>query len=284
MTEKEKAKGKAVIVGEQKSFLFMGLKNRLSDCGIEGIYSSPNIADLKSKGGKLDPIIYYAGDELYSHIGKDFLEGLKSLCLEEGRFLILVGEKSEYTKVTETIPKSAIVKWYPRPVDVDALLITIQDCLKGYIKPAKRHHILIVDDDIVYLSMLNEILKDIYRITTVDSGEKAMTWLYENRVDLILLDYEMPETDGPEVFSMLKSKEHLKHIPIMFLTGKQDRESVMKVLALGPEDYILKSGDKKILLDKLEKYFEKERLKAEANAAALPDLSDIEKLLAELNM
>lgn len=282
MTEKDKAK--AVIVGEQKSFLFIGVRSRLSDFGIEGIYFSPNIADVKSRGGKHDPIIYYAGDELYSHIGKDFLEGLKSLCLEEERLLILVGEKSDYMKVTEIIPKSAIVKWFQRPLDMDALLVTVQDCIKGYIKPAKRHHILIVDDDIVYLSMLNEILKDIYRITTVDSGEKAMMWLYENRVDLILLDYEMPEIDGPEFFFMLKSKAHLKHIPVMFLTGKQDRESVMKVLDLGPEGYILKGGDKKVLLDKLEKYFEKERLKAEAHTETLPDLSDIEKLLVELNM
>ena len=282
MTEKDKAK--AVIVGEQKSFLFIGVRSRLSDFGIEGIYSSPNNADVKSRGGKHDPIIYYAGDELYSHIGKDFLEGLKSLCLEEERLLILVGEKSDYMKVTEIIPKSAIVKWFQRPLDMDALLVTVQDCIKGYIKPAKRPHILIVDDDIVYLSMLNEILKDIYRITTVDSGEKAMMWLYENRVDLILLDYEMPEIDRPEFFSMLKSKAHLKHIPVMFLTGKQDRESVMKVLDLGPEGYILKGGDKKVLLDKLEKYFEKERLKAEAHTETLPDLSDIEKLLVELNM
>ena len=95
-----------------------------------------------------DPIIYYLDDDIYTVRGEDFMKELKNLCLEQQRMVILVGAKAEYESAMEIIPKSAIVEWFARPVDMDALLKTIESTINGEIAPARRHHILIVDDDV----------------------------------------------------------------------------------------------------------------------------------------
>ena len=88
-----------------------------------------------------------------------------------------------------------------------------------------------------------------------NSGLQAIKWLGKNKADLILLDYEMPITDGPQVLEMLRSDEDTKYIPVMFLTGKGDKESVMSVLSLKPQGYFLKTIDKIELLEKLKEFF-----------------------------
>jgi CheY-like chemotaxis protein len=65
----------------------------------------------------------------------------------------------------------------------------------------------------------------------------------------------MPVTSGPQVLEMLRSDDETKNIPVMFLTGKSDKESVMKVVALKPEGYFLKSIQREELLEKLHEFF-----------------------------
>jgi CheY-like chemotaxis protein len=89
----------------------------------------------------------------------------------------------------------------------------------------------------------------------VNSGLQAIKFLGKNKVDLILLDHEMPVTSGPQVLEMLRSDEETKSIPVMFLTGKSDKNSVMEVVALKPEGYFLKTIEKEELLEKLQEFF-----------------------------
>ena len=84
-------------------------------------------------------------------------------------------------------------------------------------------------------------------------------YIADNKPDLILLDYEMPVTSGPQVLEMIRSETKTDTIPVIFLTGKGDRESVLKVLALKPDGYLLKSMDKAALLKSLEEFFEKKK-------------------------
>ena len=94
----------------------------------------------------------------------------------------------------------------------------------------------------------------------VASGVQAIRYLAKNKVDLVLLDYEMPVTNGPMVLEMLRSESDSGNIPVMFLTGKNDRDSVMSVLDLKPVDYLLKTIDKESLIAKLNEFFSRTRL------------------------
>ncbi len=103
--------------------------------------------------------------------------------------------------------------------------------------------------------MIMDWLKDKYRVFLANSGMKAITWLAKNHADLILLDYEMPITSGPQVLEMIRFDAETADIPVMFLTEKGDRESIMKVLALKPVGYQLKTIDRNTLRENIDHYF-----------------------------
>ena len=106
------------------------------------------------------------------------------------------------------------------------------------------------------MNLIREWLKDSYKVSMANSGLQAIKWLGINKVDLILLDHEMPITTGPQVLEMLRSEPETKGIPVIFLTGKGDKESVMQVVALKPEGYFLKTVKRDELLEKLKEFFD----------------------------
>ena len=90
---------------------------------------------------------------------------------------------------------------------------------------------------------------------------QAITFIAKNTPDLILLDYEMPVTTGPQVLEMIRSEVSSEGIPVIFLTGKGDKESVTKVLSLKPNGYILKTVGKEKLLSQIDDFFEGKKAK-----------------------
>ena len=89
------------------------------------------------------------------------------------------------------------------------------------------------------------------------NGVQAISYLAKNKADLVLLDYEMPVANGPQVLEMLRGDSETDQIPVMFLTGHGDKDSVLSVVSLCPVDYLLKTIDKATLLEKLEAFFAK---------------------------
>ena len=80
-----------------------------------------------------------------------------------------------------------------------------------------------------------------------------------NRPDLIILDYEMPICDGKQVLQMIRSEMEFADIPVIFLTGRGDRESVMEVMALKPAGYLLKSMRPIEIIQAINEFFEKQK-------------------------
>lgn len=115
--------------------------------------------------------------------------------------------------------------------------------------------IMIVDDDKVMLRAMVNILKDTYRTTVATSAMQALQMLATVKPNLILLDLQMPVCDGVQMFNMLRSNEDTKEIPVIFLTGSADAETVRRVMRLNPAGYILKSTKPNIILEKLHDYF-----------------------------
>lgn len=73
-----------------------------------------------------------------------------------------------------------------------------------------------------------------------NSGINVISLLCRNHGDLILLDYEMSVVSRFQVFEMLKAEPSTQNIPVIFLTAKDDKSTVMKVLASKTEKYLLK--------------------------------------------
>ena len=120
---------------------------------------------------------------------------------------------------------------------------------------AAQKRILIVDDDPVMLRTLKELLQDKYRVFMANSGMTAVQMLVNTQVDLILLDYEMPVVKGPQVLEMLRSDPKTANIPVMFLTSKSDRESVVQVMSMKVANYLLKSQPQAELKGIIDQFF-----------------------------
>jgi len=118
--------------------------------------------------------------------------------------------------------------------------------------------ILVVDDSIEYITLLTKYLKDEgYEIIFAKNGEKALEIISNQKIELILLDIEMPVMDGYETAKHLKNPlneteyegyEKYSHIPIIFLTANNESENISKGFELGAADYITKPFNKKELL------------------------------------
>ncbi len=103
-----------------------------------------------------------------------------------------------------------------------------------------RLKVLIVDDSLTVRQSMKKLLEEDYDVSMVDSGLAAIRAITLNRPNLILLDYEMPVCDGQQTLAMLRSDQHFADIPVVFLTGRSDPESVRKVMVLKPAGYLLK--------------------------------------------
>jgi len=112
--------------------------------------------------------------------------------------------------------------------------------------------ILIVDDDESTLWFLTELLGTEYTIHTTKHGGDALRKMKEILPDLVLLDIIMPEIDGYDVLKLIKDDELISHIPVVFLTAKDDSQSEVDGLSLGAVDYIGKPLDIPILRKRIE--------------------------------
>ena len=110
---------------------------------------------------------------------------------------------------------------------------------------------MIIDDSPGMLKAIKEQLGSDYEVATAINGKIAFKYLQNKTVDLILLDYAMPEEDGPAVFEKLLANPKTANIPVIFLTGINDSAMIQKALSLKPKGYMLKPVDKETLLTKV---------------------------------
>lgn len=105
--------------------------------------------------------------------------------------------------------------------------------------PAKKC-ILVVDDSVTMLKTINRYLHEDYEVATAPSGKVAYKFLEKKKVDMILLDYEMPDENGPAVLEKLRQNPLTANIPVVFLTGVTERSKIAQALTLQPQGYLLK--------------------------------------------
>lgn len=113
--------------------------------------------------------------------------------------------------------------------------------------------ILVLDDSPIMPKVIREQLEEFYDVVIVTNGRLALKYLKENKVDMMLLDYDMPEMSGLDVLKAMKADTATRNIPAVFLTGVSDRAKIAQALALGPQGYLLKPIDKEKLFAMIHK-------------------------------
>ena len=247
--------GRVLIVTEKESFLANSLMQKLDGYGILSMLSHGNIKEIDSLRDTIDLVILFMTEDM-EDMGKTLVY-IKDMVSDLDIKIILIGDDDEHNAVIKIIPETIVLEHFKRPLIMDDLLKCILKYMEENSGENRKKTVLIVDDDITYMRTVYEWLKDSYHIGMASSGVQAISYLAKNKADLILLDYEMPVADGPQVLKMLNADSQTDRIPVMFLTGHGDVDSVLSVVSLSPVDYLLKTIDKETLLGKLDDFFKK---------------------------
>lgn len=115
--------------------------------------------------------------------------------------------------------------------------------------------ILIIDDEREIVDTVSLMLKARdYAIVSALDGQDGLDKAKAEQPDLILLDIMMPGMDGYTVCLKLKSSKDTKNIPVVIISGKAEREAIVKSHSLGVSNFIVKPFNLPTLLGKLGKY------------------------------
>jgi putative two-component system response regulator len=121
--------------------------------------------------------------------------------------------------------------------------------------------VLIVDDIEANREVLTRRLQNgEFQIATAEDGQQAVDLMAQEPFDVILLDIQMPRMDGFQVLEHMKSRDNLRHIPVIVISALDDLESVVRCIELGAEDYLTKPFNKVLLKARISACLDRKRL------------------------
>ena len=119
--------------------------------------------------------------------------------------------------------------------------------------------ILAVDDNSISLAAIEQELKKDYEVIPINSGDRALQYLRREKPDLILMDIQMAQKSGIETLREIRGMQKCKDIPVMMLTSKQDKASVVESSKLGIYDYVIKPFNGEDLHRRIDRILKKRR-------------------------
>lgn len=243
-----------VIVMYKYSVVVKGIERKLAECGYNVTIVAGEFEKIKEVAAYTKLFIIYIPSGIIDNmVDINHLNHIHDMIWERGRSMLLIGDKKDKPELLKKHSHFENFIWLDRPVKMDELELAVEKA----VEITAKKKILIVDDDPSYARMVREWIKDDYQAYSVTGGMNAISFALKTPVDLILLDYEMPVVDGPQVFQMLRQDPDTKDIPVIFLTGVDTREGVQRVMDLKPNGYILKTTTKEKLLESLQGVLEK---------------------------
>lgn len=117
-----------------------------------------------------------------------------------------------------------------------------------------RPKVLVVDDDRLVTNVVKQVMGQAgYDVQVADDATQAMQILRHQLVDLIMLDLELPEISGIELLRRLRANPALAALPVLMLTGRGEKETVVACMAAGASDFVVKPFARDALLVKVER-------------------------------
>ena len=245
-----------LVFSEERGFLYMAMEEQLKGLGYNVIHVGTNVNEINEIKEDLTAILMYADEEMIKK--QQALVFLRDKAVEEDVPVFVIGDVNELSDIRNLVPKQLLKKEFQRPVDVKEVAAHMDEYIKTNGKHTKKK-ILVVDDSGVMLRNVKGWLEDYYQVGLANSGTMAIKYISTNRPDLILLDYEMPVINGKQVLEMIRSESEFSNIPVMFLTSKNDKETIRQVLGLKPEGYILKSTKPEQIIQMINEFFQKQK-------------------------
>lgn len=244
---------KILIVSKSQNLLITSLINNLKKLGFPVGYSGFALSQMQKIEDGTAAIVMNIDEETAKC--KSEIVYVRDQAIEIDAKIFLLGAKDDVDSVSELIPEHVIAKKVYRPINVQELSSEI-DRFVTFSENNIKKTIMVVDDSGSMLLAVKSWLEDEYKIIMANSGTMAIKYLAMNKPDLVLLDYEMPVINGKQVLEMIRSEEDFRDTPVIFLTSKNDKDSVMEVMSLKPEGYLLKTMPPEQIKAEIGSFFE----------------------------
>jgi len=111
--------------------------------------------------------------------------------------------------------------------------------------------VLVIDDQPFVCETLYNLLKVTYEVHTFLSGKDAMEYISDRSVDIILLDYDMPNMTGYEVLMSIRTSKHNNATPVIFITAEVNERMKTEMMERGANDYICKPINAAVLCQRI---------------------------------
>lgn len=111
--------------------------------------------------------------------------------------------------------------------------------------------VLVVEDNAALRDFLVRALQERFKVAAVSDGQEAWERIADMQPDLVLSDVMMPRMDGFELCKLIKTTYATSHIPVILLTAREDKESQMRGLELGADNYLVKPFDMELLAGRI---------------------------------
>lgn len=245
-----------LVVTETKSYIVLSIEEQLKKLDYKITQVRADIDEISAVKDSVDAIILYIDDELEGN--QAALIFLRDKAIEEDTPFFILGDSNTVYDMSGVIPTHIIQKQFQRPIDVKDVVSGVDEYVQNYGKHTKKK-ILVVDDSGAMLRNVKGWLEDRYQVILANSGAMAIKYLTLNKPDLVLLDYEMPVVNGKQVLEMIRTEVEFSDVPVIFLTSKNDRDSIIQVMSLRPDGYLLKTMKPEEIVKAVDDFFEKQK-------------------------
>ena len=246
----------AWVIRESRKYLTGNLVDRLVALNHNVIEMGPDINELSRRSIQNGAILIFVDQDLLS--SQQALIYLRDIAVENEIPVFLMGLPVDIESIKGIIPDSAIEEEFYRPLDIPVIVDKVNQFLSNNNSVTKKK-ILVVDDSGMMLRNVKKLLGDKYQVILANSGAMAIKYLSLDLPDLVLLDYEMPVINGKQVMEIIRTENDFSGVPVFFLTSKNDRETIMDVMGLKPEGYLLKSLSAEDFVRTIDEFFEKRK-------------------------
>lgn len=246
------------LENEEQTFIIRSLRDNLTECGYETGKCDFSIKDLKNLVQM--PKFFVVDAELLL-LRPESRVFLYDRCIEYNRKIILIGYRDTLRSLYDVSVTNVIADSFERPMNNIDVVERLRVLLREFEAKGNRKNILVVDDSPTFLRLMSEWFEKDYNVNVCPSASAAFHMIETNKPDLILLDYEMPICNGAQFLQMLRNEPSTAKIPIIFLTSKDDVQTVKSLIALRPQGYLLKNQSKDNALHVIADYFIKEQFK-----------------------
>ncbi len=244
-----KERPRLVAIGLAQGVAITSIDQRLSELNVDTIFVGRDTSKIKLQIPHATAYLIYLNGELDKL--STTLRWLKYQIYGEDKDFFVIGDQNEYVQLLAMNPDLNVKCFFEKPFDVVSFTAYMDKYFHREKSTSKKKRVLICDDDPTYGKLVHGWLNNDYDVYVVTTGMQAITFLTKNKVDLVLMDYEMPITNGAQIFGMLRSEKETASIPVMFLTGVGDAKKVTGILNLRPEGYILKSARAEEILSRV---------------------------------